>query len=69
MKTVLPGGDRLNRKEAAKYLGVTAHTLAQWACFGSHQIPYFKLGKKVIYMQADLDAYLAQHRVGGQTNG
>ncbi len=53
---------RLTRSEAAYYLGVTPQTLANWASTGKVQIPHYKVGRKVIYFQSDLDAYLASTR-------
>ncbi|MEB7539735.1 helix-turn-helix domain-containing protein [Pantoea anthophila] len=53
---------RLTRSEAASYLGVTPQTLANWASTGKVQIPHYKVGRKVIYFQSDLDAYLASTR-------
>lgn len=53
---------RLTRSEAAHYLGVTPQTLANWASTGKVQIPHYKIGRKVIYFQSDLDAYLASTR-------
>lgn len=54
--------ERLTRAEAAAYLGVNAQTLANWACTGKVEIPHHKVGRKVIYMKADLDSYLAANR-------
>lgn len=49
----------LNRKEAAKYLGVAESTLANWACNKKFPLPYFRIGRSARYSQCDLDA-LAQ---------
>ncbi|HFS4717816.1 helix-turn-helix domain-containing protein [Escherichia coli] len=54
--------DRLTRAEDAAYLGVNNQTLANWACTGKVKIPFHKLGRKVLYMRTDLDAYLASTR-------
>ena len=56
---------KFNRREAALYLGVEPITLAIWASRGEPNIPYFRLGKKVVYSQDDLDAFLESHRVDG----
>lgn len=53
---------RLTRSEAAEYMGVTPQTLANWASTGKVQIPHYKVGRKIIYFQSDLDAYLASTR-------
>ncbi|ARA27848.1 DNA-binding protein [Enterobacter hormaechei] len=54
--------ERLTRAEAAAYLGVNSQTLANWAHTGKVGIPHHKVGRKVIYMKADLDCYLASTR-------
>jgi excisionase family DNA binding protein len=46
------------RKEAARYLGLAAQTLASWACSGRYQLPYVKLGRRVYYRRHDLDAFI-----------
>ena len=61
--TTLPGGNRYGHNEAASFLGLTPGTLAKWRSVGHPFIPYFKIGKKVIYIEDDLCAYLAQRRV------
>jgi hypothetical protein len=54
---------RLSEKEAAKYLGpVAVRTLQDWRMRGVGPA-YSKLGKRVAYAVADLDAYLAAQRV------
>lgn len=54
---------KFTRPEAAEYLGVASRTLANWHCSGRVKIPFFKVGrKKTIYLQSDLDAYLASVR-------
>lgn len=54
---------RLSEKEAAQYLGpVAVRTLQDWRNRGVGPI-YTKLGKRVAYAVADLDAYLSAHRV------
>ncbi|KLP39497.1 helix-turn-helix domain-containing protein [Enterobacter ludwigii] len=54
---------KLTRPEAAAYIGVTARTMANWHSTGRVKIPFYKVGrKKVLYLQTDLDAYLASVR-------
>lgn len=53
---------RLTRSEAAKHLGVNTQTLANWAHTGRVKIPFHKVGRKVIYIKSDLDAYLDSTR-------
>lgn len=59
-------GKKLNRKSAAEYLGVTEGTLAVWASTGRYRLPFIKVGRKVFYTLADLDAFL-ESRVQTQT--
>jgi excisionase family DNA binding protein len=49
---------RLNRKQAAEYLGLSEGTLAVWASTGRYQLPFIKVGRKVFYRQSDLDAFI-----------
>ncbi len=55
--------DRMDRNQAAIYLGTTRKTLEFWASTGKQKIPCFKLGRKVVYSRADLDAWLEKKRV------
>ncbi|GEM_PF-1199229 len=50
---------RMSRDEAARYIGVEAQTLANWAHTGKERIPFLKVGRKVIYLKEDLDNYLS----------
>ena len=55
--------NRMTRAEAAEYIGVSAATMANWACTGRVKIPYYKTGlKKVIYLKVDLDEFLESTR-------
>ncbi|QNP22250.1 helix-turn-helix transcriptional regulator [Providencia rettgeri] len=54
---------RLTRKEAAKELEVSPQTLANWASTGRVNIPYHKIGKRIVfYYKSDIDAYIASTR-------
>lgn len=49
---------RLDRKNAAAYLGCAPKTLAEWRCRG--QGPRcVRVGGRVFYYQSDLDAWVA----------
>lgn len=52
-------------KDAARYLGVKDQTLRAWRCNGRVKIPFVKIGRKVIYRLADLDAFIERNRVAG----
>ncbi|MES2025271.1 MAG: helix-turn-helix domain-containing protein [Pseudomonadota bacterium] len=51
----------LTRKAAAKYLGVAAQTLAQWAVSGRYNLPYISIGRRAMYRQTDLDAFITKN--------
>ena len=54
---------RLSEKEAAEYLGpIAVRTLQAWRAQGVGPA-YSKLGKRVAYAVADLDAFLKASRV------
>ena len=55
----------LCRKDAARYLGLRAQTLAQWAYSRRVGLPYIKVGKRAMYRKADLDAFIAANMRGG----
>jgi len=50
--------NRLNREQAASYLGVKSQTLSVWACTGRYSLPFIKVGRKVFYRIEDLDNFL-----------
>lgn len=52
----------MGRKEAARYIGVAYSTLKTWASTHKERIPHFKVGRKVLYSQSDLDEWLWRHR-------
>ncbi len=54
---------RLTRREAAAYLGVSEKTLGVWASNGRYEIPYYKLGNRTLYERTDLDAFLASRKM------
>jgi excisionase family DNA binding protein len=49
--------------EAAAYLGISSEALEIWRCTGRYKIPYLKIGRRVRYRRADLDAWLASRTV------
>jgi len=51
---------RFTRQEAAAYLNLHAKTLANWASTGRYGLRFHKVGKKAIYLKADLDAWLSE---------
>ena len=58
---------RLNEDRAAEQLGVTKGTLANWR-FQKKGPPYLKVGRRVEYLQSDIDAWrTAQRRVPAES--
>lgn len=55
--------DLFTREQAAQYLGVTARTLAVWACTKRYNLPFVKVGRLAKYRKADLDAFIASRIV------
>ena len=53
---------RLSRKDAAIYLNVSERWMYRAK---EHGIPFHKIGKWVYFTKADLDSYIAAHRVSG----
>jgi excisionase family DNA binding protein len=60
----MPTGN-LSLTEAARRLGVSPHTLRAWAR-SQHRLPFYRLGRRLVFAVADLDAFLAAHRVEAQ---
>jgi excisionase family DNA binding protein len=52
---------KFNTSEAAKYLGVGASTLSKLRVFGGGPV-FLKLGRRVVYERADLDAWTRLRR-------
>jgi len=52
----------LNDVQAAKFLGLSVSTLRNWR-FLSRGPAYHLLGRRIVYFQDDLEAYIAAHRV------
>lgn len=48
-------------RQAAAYLGLGASTLEKFRMTGNGPV-YLKIGRRCLYAQGDLDAWLAKHR-------
>lgn len=58
----------LDEKQAADYLTVSPGTLSVWRSTGRYSLPFVKVGRRVRYRIADLDAWLeARARDTGAT--
>lgn len=55
----------LDRKQAAHTLRIQPQTLAVWACNKRYGLPYIKVGRRVMYLTSDLEAFISSNRVGG----
>jgi hypothetical protein len=51
----------INAGDAARRLGIASSTLAKLRLTGAGPV-FCKLGRRVVYRLADLDAYLAAHQ-------
>jgi len=51
----------MTRKQAARYLGTTARTLAVWDCTKRYNLRPLKLGRRSVrYRRSDLDRFLEE---------
>ena len=54
---------KLDTPAAADYLGLACTTLETWRANGkSGQPPFYKIGRKVFYLQPELDQWLTGNR-------
>ncbi len=61
--------DLLDEREAAELLGVKTGTLSVWRSCGRYKIPYIKVGARVRYRRAHLEAWLENRtRITGATD-
>lgn len=54
----------LDTVNTAEYTGFARATLKKWRATGDGP-PYVRVGSKIVYRPADLDAWLEDHLVGG----
>ncbi len=55
--------DKMNRQQAADYLGVSPGFLANDVWTQRHKVPFQKIGRRCIYPRQMLDAWLATRTV------
>lgn len=53
----------LTRKEAAEMLRIRPQTLASWACTSKVNIPYIKIGSRVVYRYSDIIQFIESNLV------
>jgi len=59
----LPPPEYLDTHSAAAYLGLTRKQLEHWRCRGGGP-PFLKVSRRIVrYSRADLDTWMAEHRV------
>lgn len=56
----------IDRNTAAEILGVRPQTLACWATTGRYPLPFVRIGRRVKYRLADLEAFIERNIVGGE---
>jgi helix-turn-helix protein len=61
-ETLAEGANNLPLKDAAKWLGVSPHTLRTWAT-RRHRIAYARLGGRLVFAPRDLALFVARNRV------
>ena len=49
-----------NHQAAADHLTIPANTLQHWRTTGAQQIPFIKVGRRVMYRVSDLDKWFDQ---------
>ncbi|MDC7691724.1 helix-turn-helix domain-containing protein [Vogesella indigofera] len=57
------------RQEAAAYLGVSVFTLNSWASTGRIKLPFYKVGRRTMYKESDLLAFLEANKQQTQPTG
>ncbi|WED21486.1 helix-turn-helix domain-containing protein [Vibrio sp. JC009] len=63
MKTINAHQRYLDRAAAAEYICVSPKTLANWAVDQRHNLPFAKLGGKVVYKISDLDLFVEKRLI------
>ena len=53
----------INRGNAAAFLKIRPQTLACWASTGRYHLPFVRIGRRVMYRLADLNAFIESNLV------
>lgn len=62
-ETSTPAPSGFHKAESAgAHIGVTSGTLAKWRCAGTGPA-FIRIGGRILYKEADLDAYLEARRI------
>ena len=71
MNTAIPSdreiSDLVSPDPTARILGVKPGTLAVWRSVGRYDLPFVKVGRKVMYRPADIEAFI-ERRLRNQTD-
>ena len=60
--------DLLSEQEAREFLDTSPGTLSVWRSTGRYSLPFVKIGRKVRYRRADLEAWIEKRvRASGAT--
>jgi len=51
----------MTRREAAEFLRISPHTLAQWKSNGRYHIPTYEYARRVFYRLGDLKKFQNKH--------
>jgi excisionase family DNA binding protein len=54
----------LTRQEAAEYLGLSKHALAEWASTGRYSLKFYRIGRRCMYRRSDIEAFITTRGVG-----
>lgn len=60
--TDLPPDRLLTPEQLATKLDLSVKTLATWRSCGRHALPYIRVGGRIRYRRADVDAWLASRQ-------
>lgn len=63
MRSIPFDQERMTRKEAAAYLGVTPGTLAVWKSTRRYALPVVKVGRITFYRRSDLDSFIESRTI------
>ena len=55
----------LRYRDAARLLGMSPGTLMVWVCTRRYDLPFFKVGRSVLFRRSELLAWLETRRRGG----
>ncbi len=63
-KTDLPASRFWKIEQAAAYLN---EPISNVRIYQTRGLPYYKSGKRCLYLQSDLDSYMEKHKITGPT--